>query len=267
MAIIEALRNWRMDTPPVFGIFHITFLVITIVITSLLIYFFRDSNEKVMKKVVFLTWLVIFFFEVGKQLINGIFTPEYEWTTFPFQFCETPLYVLPFLLFINNKKIRSGIICFISTYVFFAGLAVTLVPVTLLTANVFLNIRAMSHHCAQVMIGLYLFSWNRKNFTVHSFAIAVGIFLGLTVVAMILNAVIGKYVPDFNMFYISKNAASELIILRKIQPYIPYAIFLLCYIVGFSVLAFATLNLETLVYKLYLKYKPQPLEDLETKID
>ena len=267
MAIIEGLKNWTMQMPPLFGIFHITFLFLTIVSSSLLIHFCRNSSVKVMKRIVFLTWITIFILEIGKQLICGIFTPEYSWADFPFQFCETPIFILPILLFVNNKKVRSAIIAFLCTYVFFAGLALTLLPLTLLSDSVFFNVRTLTQHSAQVMIGLYLYSWNRKNFSAHSFTFGSLIFLGLTIVAVILNFTIGKNVKGFNMFWISKENPTQLFILRKLQPNVPYVIFVLSYIFGFAFCAFSSFTVETGIYKLWLKYKPEPLDELETKID
>lgn len=267
MAIIEGLRNWTMPTPPLFGIFHITFIFLTIISTSLLIRFCRNSSVKVMKRIVFLTWITIFVLEVGKQMIFGIFTPNYSWVDFPFQFCETPIFILPALLFINNKEVRSAIIAFLCTYVFFAGLALTLIPLTLLSDNVFFNIRTLVQHAAQVVIGLYLFSWNRKNFSHNSFIFGSLIFLSLTLVAVILNFTIGKNVAGFNMFWISKYNPTELLILKQIQPHVPYIIFVLFYIFGFGFCAFSSFTVETGIYKLWLKYKPEPLDELKTKID
>jgi len=82
-----------------------------------------------------------------------------------------------------------------------------------------------------------------------------------------MNEIIGRYVTDFNMFYLSRNATTELLILRKLQPYIPYTIFLLGYLLGFSFCAYSSFFVETWIYKKWLKYKPEPLNDLETKID
>jgi len=269
MDIVEALKSWTMDKPPLFGVFHVVFLLLTVVSTILLIRFYRNASTKVMKRIVFLTWFVFLFFELGKQLIYGVFTPNYSWSEFPFQFCETPLYVLPVVLFVKNIKIRSAIIAFLCSYVFFAGFALTIIPLTLLGNNTFMNVRTLVQHGSQFMIGLYLFSWNRKNFTKDSFAFGMLIFLGLTIVALVLNFTIGNYVEGFNMFWISKYNVTQLFILDKLQPYIPYIIFLLFYLAGFSFCAFCSYSVETWVYKMWIKYKPEPVEELEceTKIE
>ena len=256
MAIIEALKNWTMEPPTLFSGFHIFFLVLALSVTAVLIHFFKDSSEKTMKRIVLISWIVLVLFEIGKQAMFS-FAPDgtwnYEWKKFPFQFCETPMYVIPFLFFIKNERIKNAILHFLSTFAFFAGFALLLLPFTMFTASVFLNIRTMVQHGIQVILGLYLFAWNRKNASLKGFLEGSYIFLIVLTIAVILNFTVGKDIPGFNMFYVSKKEDSIIMIIKRIKPYVPWFIFLLSYILGFYFCAIASYFIEFESYRISLK--------------
>ena len=255
MAIIEGLQNWRMNTPKLFGGFHIIFLLLIFSLVAIMIHFFKDAKERTMKRIVLICWIILVVFELGKQLIywysDG--TWQYQWYQFPFQFCETPMYVIPFLLFIKNERIKNAILHFLSTFAFFAGFALVILPISLYTSNVFLNIRTMVQHGIQVILGLYLFAWNRKNASIKSFFEGSYIFLIVLTIAVILNFTVGKVVPNFNMFYVSKDYDSIISIVKYIKPYVPWFVFLLAYTLGFYFCAFASYLVEFESYRISVK--------------
>ena len=242
-----------MNEPKVYGLFHISFILIDIIAATLLIILFRNSHEKIMKRIVFISWIALVIFEIGKQFLMSYHDEvlNYNWGAFPFQFCETPLYAFPILLFNKNEKVRNALISFISTYVFFAGLAIMVNPSTVMTGNIFLCIRQMFEHGVQIVVGLYLFAWNRKNTNLKSFAWGTLIFVIFVITAILLNVFIGNNVQqEFNMFYLNKNYDSVIIIVKDIKPHVPWIIYVLSYIVGFSALALATHYSEVGIYTL-----------------
>lgn len=255
MVIIEGLQNWRMDKPQLFGGFHIIFLLLIFSTLAILIHFFKDSKERTMKRIVLICWIILAVFELGKQLIfwysDG--TWQYQWYQFPFQFCETPIYVIPFLFFFKNERIKNAILHFLSTFVFFAGFALVILPLALFTSNVFLNIRTMVQHGIQVILGLYLFAWNRQNSSIKSFFEGSYIFLIVLAIAIVLNFTVGRIVPSFNMFYISKNYDSIISIVKNIKPYVPWFVFLLSYVAGFYLCAIASYFVEFESYRISVK--------------
>ncbi len=258
MNIIDWFEHWHMNEPKVYGFFHVFFILIDILAVVLLIIFFRNSKEKTMKRIVFISWIILVIFEIGKQILMSYDgeSLRYNWGAFPFQFCETPLYAFPILLLNKNEKVRNALIAFLSTYVFFAGLAIMINPSTVMTGNIFLCLRQMIEHGVQVVIGLYLFVWNRKNANLVSFAWGSLIFVIFVIVAILLNVIIGNNVQDeFNMFYLNKNYNSVILIVKDIQPHVPWVIFVLSYFVGFSGLALATYYSEVGIYSLYKRAK------------
>ena len=258
MKIIDFFEHWHMVEPKVYGLFHIFWILIDIIATALLIIFFRNSREKMMKRIVLISWIILIIFEIGKQLImsyNGE-SLNYNWGAFPFQFCEAPLYAFPILIFNKNEKVRNALISFLSTYVFFAGLAIMVNPVTVMTGNIFLCVRQMLQHGIQIVIGIYLFAWNRRNSNLKSFGWGSLIFLIFVTVAILLNVTIGNNIQDeFNMYYLNENYHSVILIVKDIQPHVPWIIFILSYIVGFSAFAIGTYFIEVGIYYLYKKSK------------
>lgn len=265
MAIIQGLQNWRMEVPQLFGGFHIFFLLLTFSLVAILIHFFKDSNERTMKRIVLICWIILIVFELGKQLFfwysDG--TWQYEWSQFPFQFCETPMYVIPLLLFIKNERIKNAILHFLSTFAFFAGFALMIIPLSLYSSSVFLNIRTMIQHGIQVLLGLYLFAWNRKNASIKSFFEGSYIFLAVTIIAITLNFTVGKVIPNFNMFYLSKDYDSIILFVKDIKPYVPWFVFLLSYVLGFYFCAIASYFVEFESYRISVKLQLKREEKVE----
>jgi peptidoglycan/LPS O-acetylase OafA/YrhL len=253
LSIVEKLVNWRMEQPKMFSLFHILFLVSILIATGLLIYFFRNCSNKTMKIIVLVIWLLLVLMEIGKQIIrsnqNGYF--YYRWDEFPYQFCETPLYVLPILLINKNKKFQNILISFLATYVMFAGFAILLLPFTGFNWSVFLNIRNMLSHGFQFMVGAFLFAWNRKNMNIKNFLYGGIVFLICVAIAITFNSIVDPLTENWvNMFFLNPKYPTTLLIMKSIQPHVHWIIFDLLYIVFFTIIAFITLVVEHLVWYL-----------------
>ena len=268
MQFIEKIHNWTMLEPTKYGWFHIIFLLLTIVVTTLLIIYFRDCKEKTMKKIVLFTWIGLVFFGILKELIvsyNGE-TLKYNWGSFPFQFCETPLYIYPILILNKNKKFQNALISFIATYVFFAGFALMVNPDRMFSVRVVLNFRTMYQHGSQVVMGLFLFAWNRKNMNLRMFIDGSLIFLVLTIIASMINNILGPLVaPEYsvNMFWISRYYETNLMILDRVQPHVHWVIFVILYILAFAFCAICSLFVEFGGYRLIQKIQLSKQKELE----
>jgi hypothetical protein len=266
--IIDALNNWRMETPKLFGFFHIFFIALTIIVSVLLVHHFRDSSEKTVKRILLISWITLVVLEIGKQLIlnyeDGFI--KFKWFNFPYQFCETPLYVIPILLVNKNEKVRNGLISYMASFVLFAGLAIILVPVAVISTSVFLNLRQFYGHGLQVALGIFLFVWNRKNMSYKTFLHGTYVFLIGVAIAFTLNLVIGYgFHKEINMFYIAIDLPSTLLILKDIKPYVPYIVYLLAYIVGFTGIAFGIYYVEDVITRRVYKINVNQKEKVELK--
>lgn len=251
MRIIEKIDGWSMSPPKLYGWFHIIFLLLMVGVTIIICFCFSDSSTKTMKIICIISEVILLLLELIKQLVNskveGGF--KYNWETFPFQFCETPMYILPFIIIIKNKKVQNMLISYMGTYALFAGLCIMVCPSTVLNSSIFANIRALVQHAIQVVVGIYLMIWNRKNFTIKNFLYASILFAVLCFVAIAINFIVeNKTGAEMTMFYLSKDHESAILIVRKIKPYVPYFVYVLAYMVGFFACAFLTLLGEVGIY-------------------
>ncbi len=232
------------EKPTNYSGFHIAFIIIAILATVLLCVFLKKASDKKARIVAGVSWGIIFLFEIYKQIVfnyqDGTFI-SYRWEFFPFQLCSTPLYVLPIVAFIKDCKFRDGAIMFISTFSFFAGLCVYVFPNDVFNTELLgVQIQTMVHHGVQIVLGIYLFVVYRKKFTIKNAYLPVIYFAVLCLVAIMLNLIIYKVLPDqrFNMFYISPHFECTLPLLSGIYTKVPYIVFLLIYIFGFVLCAF-----------------------------
>lgn len=251
--IIQRIGDLSMDTPKLYGWFHILFLLLMIGGTYLLCRFFRNSSTKTMKIICLIVDIVLILLEVMKQLINSC-TGEgfvYDWSSFPFQFCETPMYVLIAIMLNRNKKVQDVLISYMATFAFFGGFAVMICPTTVLNSSVFANVRSLIQHSLQVMIGIYLMSWNRKNFTLKNWAFSIIPFSTFCFIAIAINFIVEKNTgAGIAMFYLSQTQESAILIVRKIKPLVPFPVYVFCYMVGFTGCSFLSFMSETGIYRL-----------------
>ncbi|MBR2024679.1 MAG: YwaF family protein, partial [Clostridia bacterium] len=165
------LLEATMETPTNFGWFHLMFVVIVILTTIFLCVKFRDCDDKIFRRIALISWIVIVALEIYKQIIfsynydNGVVTWDYQWYAFPYQFCSTPLFTLPFVIFLKDGKIRDAFILYMSTFSLFAGLAVFAYPNDVFIDTIGINIQTMVHHGLQIVFGIYFAVYSRKKYT------------------------------------------------------------------------------------------------------
>ena len=240
----------EMETPALYGPFHILFVLLTIACATFLIWKFRDADEKTERRILLITWITITILEIYKQIVfsmevdDGAATWSYTWYAFPFQFCSSPLYVLPFAIFLKEGRARDACMSFLSTFALFGGLAVMIYPGDVFTRMIGINIQTMVHHGSQVFIGLFLAARNRRRYSLKFFLLGIIPFVILSAIAMGLNEgvhvfLMNKGLTDtvFNMFFISRHHSCTLPVLSAIEPLLPYPAFLMLYFFGFILAA------------------------------
>ena len=125
--ILHALQ-FRMEEPLSYGWFHLTWVAIFIALTVFMCVRFKNASDKVIRRVTMIVWIVILALEVYKQVSfafsveNGEGKWDYAWYSFPFQLCSSPLYLLPFIAFMKEGRVRDSVIAFMMTFSFFGGI-------------------------------------------------------------------------------------------------------------------------------------------------
>ena len=251
-----------MQIPTSFGWFHLMFVGITVLLTVFLCLKFRDCDDKIFRRIVLITWIVIVVLEVLKQLVFAFeydgytVTWKYQWYIFPYQLCDTPTYVLPLIAFIKEGKFRNALMSYLAFFAMFGGLVVFIYPNNVFASTTLINFQTMIHHGSQIAMGVFFAVRNRRNFNLGFFLKAIPVFAALVSVAIILNESMYGYVSTnapgdvFNVFYISRHFPCTLPILSEVYKAVPYPVFCLIYILGFALVAFVVYNIEKLIISL-----------------
>lgn len=264
--IINALEG-TMEVPTNYGWFHLMFFAIVIATTILLCKFFKDCSDKTFRRIVLIAWIAMVALEIYKQIVFsfGVENSEpswgYQWYAFPFQLCSTPLYVLPFIVFLKDSWLRDSLLSYISTFSFFGGLAVYFYPNDVFVGEIGINIQTMIHHGIQVVFGIFFVVHNRRKLNHKYYVRGIPVFVALCTVALILNVIMHSVFVSigseqvFNMFYFSPYYNCTLPILSAIYPKVPYIAFLGLYVLGFSFIATIIYYAEMGIVKLVERIK------------
>ena len=272
-----------METPTNYSWFHLLFLALIIALTTVLIVFFRNTTDKKFRIILLILWGIMVLFEIYKQLtftfrVNSAgdgLDISYQWYAFPFQLCSTPLYVLPVVIFAKEGKLRQACMAFSSFFAFFGGLAVMIFPGDVFMSQIGICIQTMIHHGFQVVTGIFISVWNRKNFNIKYWIPSIFVYLALISIACTMNGTAfllydnGVYTElhNFNMFYIRHDLTCSMPILSTIQPIVgPYAFFFI-YFIGFVFVSFIMFGLQylfiVLIPSLVFKKKDNENKDAE----
>lgn len=255
-----SLLSWletRMETPQPYGLFHLIAVAIVLISAVFICLFGRRLSERAFRRILFVAWAVMFLFEVYKQVFfcfkvqEGVIVGSYQWFVFPFQFCSTPLYVLPLIVFLKEGRVRKALMFFSATFVMFAGFSVLALPGDVFTTSIGINIQTMTHHGLQVLTGLLCLVRLRPNRLLDSFCYTEPVFLSFVALAIALNEILFRVIPGnqvCNLFFISSHYTSTLPVFCDIYGKVPYVVFVLLYVLAFSFATFLTLAFMKLIF-------------------
>ena len=251
--LVRLIDVWG-PVPKLYGWYHILCLLLTVALTVFLIRKFKDCDDKVFRKIVLTAWILMVVFEAYKQVVNSFNTEtdawKYLWYYFPFQFCSSPLYTLPFVAFLRDGKVRDAFIAFTMSFAFFGGLVVMLYPGDVFQGCIGINIQTMVHHASQVIIGIFVAVHQRRKYSKKFFLSAIIVFAVIVVIAIMFNVVGHIFIPEegLNMFFVGPYVPSALPVFSIIYPLIPWPLFLAIYIFGFSAVAMLVCFIANLIY-------------------
>ena len=268
--IIRALEV-SAETPVPYGIFHLVSILAVIITTTLLIKYFKDCDDKTFRRITLIFWIIFVVLEIYKQThytfeYNGG-DPywDFQWYAFPFQFCSSPHYVLPFVIFMKDGKVRDAAISFMSFYCLVGGIAVFLLPTDVFTSVILNNFQTMYHHGTQIILGIFFIVHRRKSISIKYVLKGLPVLGALIAAAMAMNIGVYHYFmaagidETFNMFYISPYFDCTLPVLSSIYKVVPYPVFLALYVIavllGATVIYLSAKAIERLIGHLSARRK------------
>ena len=252
--LLMKVLSIEIETPQAYGWFHLSFWGLTVLATAILLEKRKAFTGKRLTALLMSVWGVLVLFEICKVTLYSLQIGEettwrYAWHTFPFQFCDLPFYLLPAIAFIKKDAVRDVLEMFFACYVFFAGLVVYFYPLNVFCASLILDVGTMVHHGAQIALGM-LFAARligKQRLSYRTFGAAVGIFVGVTAIAIVLNGLAPLFTEgDFNMFYIGRRTPCKVGIVEWGVTTLPYGVFLLLYFIAMSLPSFGIFSLYRL---------------------
>ena len=248
-----------MEEPEVISWFHFIALIPIIALAILIPLFFRNAEEKIYKRILFIFWVVLIILEVFKELVKSFHYGdpsywEYSIRDFPFSICSMPYYFIPIVLFVNKEKhpkivdAATGYLCLITLA---AGIAVCIYTKMATSTLIYINIQTFIHHGSQVVLGIFIYVWNRKNITIKTFYRSLIAFLITAVIAIIINV---AFYPHFiNMFFINPTRITNLPVGNIVQEKAGYPVYLIAFLSVIALMTFLTYFVETSIYKAVIK--------------
>lgn len=257
---LKELTSTTGEAPKPWGGYHLAWIAFVLGMTMIFILLFSDSSDKATRIIIATAWAVMLTFELLKQFeCNTSVAGEkikfaYNFGVFPYHFCSTPLYVLPLAAFMKEGNKRDTAIVFLSTFSVIGGLAVFIVPESVILGHVLVDFQSMLHHGIQIFIGLYLASRYRRLLTREHFSRATHAFLFMSYLAILLNAAIVDILR-----VLGKSTSINLFFINPYQRYVPpalngmgienlpYPIFVAIYLSLFIALAYALMRVEKFI--------------------
>ena len=250
--VLEIL-DAEMTCPLPYGWFHLLFFAVSIIAGVLLCIFFKDA-EKYAPRVVLITAVTVILLEVYK-MINFGFSYEdgisysFPWSSFPWQFCSTPMYVGLLAGLIRRGAVHRSLCAYLATYAMFAGLCVMIYPNSVFIDTIGINIQTMICHGSMLSIGIYLLGSGYVKAEHKTVLHALPVFCAAVAVAMGLNewAYRTGMLEDhyFNMFYFSPHTDPHLPLYSNVQNAlgVDNPLSFIIYVAGFTLASYLVLLL------------------------
>ncbi len=246
-----------MKVPEMYGFFHLTFFILSIAVGIWLCRYKKDGGEMFVRKLLLVSAIIVIILEIYKQ-INYTFSydgtkisSDYQWYSFPFQFCSTPMYVSLIAAIVKSKKLHNALCAYLATFSVFAGLCVMLYPPQVFIDTIGINVQSMICHGSMISVGIYLLGTQYVKLEHRTILKAIPVFAVCVSIAFIMNEIAhlsGLLEREtFNMFFISPYCEPSLPVYSIVQAHVPYPWCLIIYISVFSLAAYVILLIAMLI--------------------
>ena len=261
---ILELFDTKMQTPTLYGWYHIVSIAMTALVIVYLCVCHRHDRPSQIRKTVLFTAILVAVLEIYKQ-INFSFSYsdgisfDYQWYAFPFQFCSTPMYI-GFLAGLTKKgKVHDAACAYLATYAMFAGFCVMFYPATVFIDTIGINVQTMVCHGSMIWIGIYLLATGHVKIEHKTILRAIPVFICLVGMAALMNEIAYRVglleTETFDMFFISPYGTPSLPVYSMVQGALPFPWCLVVYILGFSLAAYLILLIAMGINKIFPKQK------------
>jgi hypothetical protein len=225
MNIIEKIMKatiYPIDRPEAYGLYHILFMIISLVIIITFCYLMRKNNDKTFRIVLISMGSFLILTEIYKQLyyLYAIGVDGYDWDILPFQLCSVPMYISVIAGCMKKCKVRDCILEYLVTIGFLGGIMAYVEPSGILHDDLFKLLHSSIWHAMLIWIALYILFTKNANFRIKDYTKALIILAGVVIVATTLNLVFkDKASVGFNMCYISPFRNTPLAVFKDFDVF------------------------------------------------
>lgn len=264
--IIYAFQ-YEIETPKCYGLFHIGCLIVSIITLIFLIKHKENNHEKTLKRILYIYGFGSLFLEILKQIVwsfnydsvKNIVTWDYQWYSFPFQLCTTPIFISIICAYLKKGKLRDSLLSYMAFTTILGSLATAIYPESCFVKTLLVDIHTMYLHLGSLVVSLYLIIKNEIDIKFKNLINGYYIFIVFALTAETMNLVIysSRIIGDetFNMFYISPYFTSTLPLYDVVQNNTPFIIFLLIYLITIFLGSLIIWTIAKVIEKVSLKVR------------
>ena len=240
--VIYALQ-YETTRPASYGIFHICWLVVSILMIIGLSKRREKNHEKSLKTILAIYGFGSLLLEILKQIIwsfnynavTNVVTWDYQWYAFPFQLCTTPIFISIICIFLKKGKLRDSLLSFMAYITLLGSIATALYPESCFVKTLLVDIHTMYLHFGSLVVSIYLLAKREVDIKFKSLINGYLVFLVFAFIAETMNIIIYNSGvlngETFNMFFISPYFISTLPVYDIVQNNTPFVVYILFYLV------------------------------------
>ena len=245
----------EMEVPGMFSLFHLIAILLVAGTTFLVSFKFKNCSYRTYKLLLLIFWGICIIMEILKQLVLSYHAGNpsyfsYDFYNLPFHLCSTIYYVVPILLLIDKDKHKAtydSIIGFMAFFVLFGGIIVLFINSLVMSERIYTNIQSMAHHGIQIVVGIFIFVWNRKTINIKTFLRSLIVLAIYTALAIIVNMSLFKISNGIDMFYVNPYEVSVIPGINTLHEKFGFIPYLIAYLTLIVLMGFITYLLEMLV--------------------
>ena len=238
---------WKTATHAYYSPLHFVAIGIMLVFLALgvVLGIKAKGNSRGRDKAMTILGFVFIALEIFKITFRLIVKEGADLTLVPFQICSIPMYLLPFIYFMKEGKLKQAFVGYVSFQSFTSAFFYFVKPAAAMnTAYVAITFHSILWHSLMVASGVYAMIayglLTKEGF--KTFLYSYYLWVVTVAIAVVLNIILIKANPGtpLNLFYIAPNSTFKyplLSILFK-EPK-PYPLFLLVYLVYYFIGGFA----------------------------
>ena len=235
---------WKTATHPYYSPLHFVAIGIMFVFLALgiVLGIKAKGNSRSRDKAMTILGFVFIALEIFKITFRIIVKEGADLTLISFQICSIPMYLLPFIYFMKEGKLKQAFIGYVSFQSFTSAFFYFVRPAAALnTAYVAITVHSVLWHSLMVASGVYAMIayglLTKEGF--RSFIYSYILWVVTVVIAVILNIILIKANPGtaLNLFYIAPNSTFKYpllsILFKEPKPYLPFLlVYLVYYFIG-----------------------------------